>query len=313
MQCIRLIEGYWPRQGAGILGGPPKGAKSVLALEAAVSIASGTPFLQSGRVVEPGPVLVASLEGGRWLATDRLEKICRHRGLEMATLPVHVMDLGQLSRLRLDDPRYMRGLKDAAQRFVPKLIILDPLVRLHGGSENSASDISALLENLRVIQVEVGCAIMLVHHNKRNVAKESRPGEDFRGSGDLHAWGDTNWSIRGDAHKEVTLKIEHRAAGNPNPVRYKLVVAHDESTMHLALVTPGPADDSEQVPNAELGLRHRALTKITEGAIGFGALRDALGVSAGNLSTVCKALDVEGLIEKDGRRWRLRSVPTPSH
>ena len=53
-----LIEGLWSEQAVGILGGEPKCCKSFLALDIAVSVASGAPCLRRFPVRRTGPVLL---------------------------------------------------------------------------------------------------------------------------------------------------------------------------------------------------------------------------------------------------------------
>ena len=53
-----LVQGLWSDQAVGILGGEPKCCKSFLALDLAVSVASGTPCLRRFAVQRTGPVLL---------------------------------------------------------------------------------------------------------------------------------------------------------------------------------------------------------------------------------------------------------------
>jgi hypothetical protein len=53
-----LVEGLWSDQAVGILGGEPKCCKSFLALDLAVSVASGAPCLRQFPVHRSGTVLL---------------------------------------------------------------------------------------------------------------------------------------------------------------------------------------------------------------------------------------------------------------
>jgi len=57
-----LIDELWAQQAVGILGGEPKCCKSFLALDMAVSVASGTPCLRQFNVCRTGPVLLFPAE-----------------------------------------------------------------------------------------------------------------------------------------------------------------------------------------------------------------------------------------------------------
>ncbi|MBM4345172.1 MAG: AAA family ATPase [Deltaproteobacteria bacterium] len=92
--------------------------------------------------------------------------------------------------LRLDPQTDQRRLAQAVQRYRPRLLLLDPLVRLHRLDENSASEISGLLGYLRHLQRWGNVAVVLVHHASKKL--RAQPGQGLRGSSDLHAFGDSN-------------------------------------------------------------------------------------------------------------------------
>src|SRR5204862_15615 len=79
-------------------------------------------------------------------------------------------------------------LQDAVARVRPRLLLLDPLVRLHQLDENSSQEVSNLLGYLRALQREHDLAVALVHHTSKRA--HARHGQALRGSGDLHAWTD---------------------------------------------------------------------------------------------------------------------------
>src|SRR5207249_3272806 len=57
-----LVEGLWSAEAVGIIGGEPKCCKSFLALELAVSVASGMPCLRRFPCREKGTVLLYAAE-----------------------------------------------------------------------------------------------------------------------------------------------------------------------------------------------------------------------------------------------------------
>ena len=52
------------------------------------------------------------------------------------------------------------------ERIEPRLLVLDPLVRLHGVDENAVADIAPILGFLRYLQRRFGTAVLLVHHSR---------------------------------------------------------------------------------------------------------------------------------------------------
>jgi hypothetical protein len=302
-----LVRDAWGLGAVGIVGGDPKLGKTILTDELAVAVASGTPFLGRHEVVRQGGVLIVSMEGQRWLTTDRISRICRFRAIEPAGLPIDVLDQAVL---RLDDERDLQRLGAAVRRTGAVLLVLDPLVRLHTGDENVAGNISRVLGGLQAIQRESGVSIAVVHHNKKNVSKSARPGSGLRGSSDLHAWGDTNWYLRAAEAGDVSLTIEHRAAPAPLPLRMKLHGADDLLGFEIV---EGEVATTQGAPTGP-SLRDRVLDALVAAGptgIGFGAFRQAVGANAGKVSEALKMLEAEGLAEKRGRVWAVGTVPPP--
>jgi AAA domain len=185
-----LLDGLFLAGGAGILGGAPKTGKSFLALELAVAVASGTLGAGHWAVATPGPVLLLAAEDPLAVVVQRLTALAAARARTLVTLPV---DLIVEPSVRLPDglPRLAATV---AQRR-PVLLILDPLIRVHRADENSAPEMAAVLDGLRTLARDSGCAVLLVHHARKAPALSSL-GHGLRGSSDLPAFGDSNLYLR---------------------------------------------------------------------------------------------------------------------
>ena len=220
-----LVEPLWARSGVGILGGAPKCCKSWLALEMALAVASATPCLGAFDVHDPGTVLVYMAEDAAPVVKARLSGICRHRGLDLAELPVHLITA---PALRLDRPDDQVRLRAAIAKYAPRLLVLDPFVRLHRIDENDAGQVSALLGYLREVQRALDVAVVVVHHARKNGAG-TQAGQSLRGSGDFFAWADSLLYLR--RHRgRLLLSVEHRGAPAPEPIG--LALAGDDD-VHL--------------------------------------------------------------------------------
>jgi len=213
-----LVEGLWSAGAVGVIGGAPKSAKTWLALEMAVAVASGRPCLGRYAVPQPGPALVFAAEDSPADVRERLEDLARARGAEFTALDVRLI---VEPVLRLDRADHRARLRATVARHAPRLLVLDPYVRLQCGvDENDATEVSAILGALRELSRAQSVAIALVHHTRKGGAED--PGEGLRGSGDFHAWGDSNLYVR-RRRDGIALSIEHRAAASPPPVTLELV------------------------------------------------------------------------------------------
>jgi RecA-family ATPase len=188
-----LIEGLWTEEAVGIVSGQPKLGKTWLALDLALSVATGTPALERYHVPRPGPVLLFAAEDPPKALRSRLEGLCSRRNLRIESIPVNLI---LASSLRLDTLDDQARLAETVSRYRPRLLVLDPFVRLHRIDENRALEVSGVLAYLRQLQREEHVAILVVHHARKAGAESAQAGLSLRGSGDFYAWGDAYLYLR---------------------------------------------------------------------------------------------------------------------
>jgi len=216
-QAQWLIQDLWTDQAVGILGGEPKCCKSFLALDMAVSVASGAACLRQFPVRRHGSVLLFPAEDSLAIVRQRLEGIAAAAHVPFDSLAVEVITA---PALRLDTPADRERLSNTVQARRPILLILDPMIRLHRVDENDATQIAGLLSYLRQLQRQFQLAVVLVHHARKD-SNGSRPGQALRGSSELHGWGDSNLYLRRKGN-QLTLSTEHRAAPSQDHIFLQL-------------------------------------------------------------------------------------------
>jgi hypothetical protein len=288
-----LVEELWCARAVGVIGGAPKCAKTWLGLDMALSVATGTPCLGKYAVPEPGPVLIYLAEDALPVVRQRVDGMARHRGLDLAPLEIHVITAPVL---RLDrDPDRMR-LLETTRRLRPRLLLLDPLVRLHGIDENNAGEVAALLAYFRSLQRQFDVSVLLVHHTRKNAAGGAAAGLGLRGSSDIHAFGDSNLYLqRGKEH--LVLSTEHRAAPASPPIHLALVTTNPDTT-HLEAV-------EQHEDGRPRSLSERVLDKLTGGMVFTRAkLRDCLAVKNERLGEVLESLERAGRLSRTAAGWR---------
>ena len=241
-----LIEGLWASQAVGVLGGEPKCCKSFLGLEFAVSVASGECCLGRFAVREVGPVLLFQAEDAEHVVRARLEGIALAKGVRFDELPIHVLTE---SSIHIDQSEQQIALEETVARLKPKLMLLDPLVRLHSGSENSSSTVAAMLGFLRELQRKYAVAILLVHHMRKNSAGKQRDGQALRGSSDLHGWGDSNCYMRRE-RDVLLLSSEQRAAESFSNLPLRLEPSQ-LGGLALQVVGEPRSDDEDEMQESE--------------------------------------------------------------
>ena len=309
-----LVEGLWGASCVGVIGGAPKCAKTWLGLDLALSVATGTACLGRYRVPQPGRVLVYLAEDALLMVRQRLAGMARHRGLDLATIEVHAITAPVL---RLDREPDRARLRATIRRLRPRLLLLDPLVRLHGIDENRAGEVAELLAYFRSLQRQLDLAVILVHHTRKNAAGGVAAGLGLRGSGDIHAFGDSNLYLRRN-RDQLVLTSEHRAAAASPPVTLELV-ASDTATTHLEVIGDagtGSTPLSGQGP--QRSLEQRVLALLNPGVpVTRAKLRESLGVKNQRLGAVLESLERAGRLCRTSGGWQRRegsierTVPVP--
>lgn len=301
-----LVESLWAAEGVGVIGGTPKSCKTWLALDLAVAVASGSPALGRFPVPSAGPVLAYGAEDGPEQLRERLIGITRARNLCLADLDLFLLTVASL---RLDSALDRSRLEATLERLRPRLLVLDPFVRLHRSDENSAADMAALLGELRDLQRRHHLAIILVHHLRKNAAA-TVGGQALRGSGDLHAWGDSNLYLR-RRDDFLYLSVEHRAAPAPDSIRLLL---RDDPAPHLAVVD---SDDDENPSSAALVDRVLDLIRKSHEPLTRDAIRAVLKIRNASLGEALDALRARGQVHRGVDGFQLahtdpHAVPVPN-
>jgi hypothetical protein len=283
-----LVDALWAEQGVGFIGGTPKSLKSWIGLDLAVAVASGTPCLGHFQVRRAGPSLVYLAEDRADVVRERLEALAKARGLLLGSLDVLVLTT---PALRLDLTDHCARLEATLAAHRPRLLLLDPFVRLHRADENSAQEVAAILASLRELQRRHHLAITVVHHTRKSGGSR-QPGQTLRGSGDFHAWADSALYL---THEKAGLRltIEQRAAPAPEPLHVTLA----DRPPHPVISNPA-ADSRPSLQDRILDTLSRSPEPLSRTA-----LRSLLGVQNHRLGQALDKLEALGRIRRSAQGW----------
>ena len=164
-----------------------------------------------------GRVLLYAAEDALHIVRARLEGICAAARASLQELDVQVITA---PTVRLDLPADRARLECTVEQLRPRLLVLDPFVRLHRIDENASGEVAPLLAYPRELQRRHHLAAFVVHHAKKGGGR-IRAGQALRGSSEFHAWGDSNLYLH-RSEKELPLTVEHRAAPSMPPIDLEL-------------------------------------------------------------------------------------------
>ena len=295
-----LVDTLWGEQAVGILGGEPKCGKTFLALDIAVAVASAAPCLRRFPVERPGPVLLYAAEDAGHVVRQRLQSAAAAADVCFDDLDIAVIDTPVL---RLDRKADRAKLAATVSQARPRILILDPLVRLHGVDENAAGEIAPVLAFLRSLQRRFETAVLVVHHARKSGA--ARAGQALRGSGELFAWCDSMVYLR-RRRRRIFMSVEHRAAA-----------ARDGIELELATCGPGPAlrvrEAAPRVqaePDGDPGTRIVQLLDDAARPLSQRQLRQRAGLRNETVSSTLRQLCGAGTVIRSRDGYCLGRTPT---
>jgi hypothetical protein len=174
-----IIEGILRRGHKMLLSGGSKDGKSFALIELAIAIAEGREWL--GWPCAKGRAMYVNLEVAEASCLHRFKDV--YEGLGWSPDNIDKVTIWNL-----------RGKALAVEHLVPKLmrriigkgystVIIDPIYKISGGDENSASDMARFCNHLDVVARETGCAIVYCHHHSKGAQGQKRSMDRASGSG----------------------------------------------------------------------------------------------------------------------------------
>jgi hypothetical protein len=293
-----LIKDLWPANEQGMVSGEEGTFKSMITLDMAVSIASGTKCLNYFEVERQGPVVMIQQEVDDWAMQDRLRRVLAARNLfpqgGLIHDPDHVAlalpDMPDLifingSNFSLDSASKRRQLEEVADKIKPVLIVLDPLYLLLGmASENSAQDIRPIQNWLLRFRRDFDTSLIVVHHNNKM--------GDVRGSSALKAFNSVSLQIeRTTAKGHVTIRRRFRNFGQKPKISTKFEMEESTPTQINMLynVETKELDDTE-VDDATYNAVAAAIASLPATGATYEDLRTRVGASVDTIKACIRKM-----------------------
>jgi hypothetical protein len=180
-----LIHGILPTKSFSALFGPPGSFKSFIALDMAEAIATGRPWM-GNQIEKQGAVLYICGEGFGGMGA-RI-KACQIHHSTPKGAPIYVIRHQLNLRSSAED---FNALMMAVVQLVEttgiefQLLIIDTLARAFGGgNENDSDAMGSFITSMGKIQEFLACALMVLHHSGKDLAKGLRGHSSLLGAVD---------------------------------------------------------------------------------------------------------------------------------
>lgn len=175
-----LVQDTLPSGGLIGLYGPSGQYKSFVAMDMAMSVATGTPW--HGKAVQQDSVLYVAAEGGTGIGI-RAHAWAQERHVS----PAHADIMFLIESLPVsadnDNMNALFGRLNNEVQTQPGLIIIDTLARCFDGNENEQEDMGLFVGGVDRLRREFNATVIVVHHTRLDADRE-RGSTAFRGASD---------------------------------------------------------------------------------------------------------------------------------
>jgi len=175
-----LVKGVMVSGGPCVVGGPRKALKTSILTDLAISLGTGTPFLDKWQTTKTKTLFISGESGGHTIRETAL-RVAKSKGVDLDDAEVYWgFDLPQLaSSLELADLK--RYLRDGQYGVV----IIDPLylcLMTGGGPKDKGEagnvyDMGPRLARVAKSCLSVGCTPILAHHATKSTNRNGKPME----------------------------------------------------------------------------------------------------------------------------------------
>jgi putative DNA primase/helicase len=311
-----LIEGHLPAASFASLYGAHGSMKSFVALDWALCISHGRPWLGS-HAIKPGRVVYVAGEGQHGLA-KRILGWRSAKAEETPDPPIHI--LPQAVAMPTGELDEMIGLI-AELPTPPVLIVLDTLARTFGaGDENSQKDMNAFVAACDRLRDVTGACVLVIHHSGKDAERGARGSTALPGAVDTNIYvkrsGDNVTLVNSAPHgkqkdaaefADVCLRAQNVKFSYQGEVATTLVMMPDEAAQSAA-------EQPKPEPAQRLGSNQKAVLTALERAardgqsLGFIRLLGMVKIEAPDLRKVLrKMVDAGQIVSADGQTeaWML--------
>lgn len=213
---VYLVADFVEAECLAMLFGDPGCGKSFIAVDLALSVATGAGF--HGRKVLTGPVVYLAGEGHNGLMR-RIEAWSKEQKVDVKECPLF---LSQSAAQFLNDT-LVREVAEAIEGIKlafgpPALIIVDTVARsFGGGDENSTPDMTKFVAALDQFRERYGCTILLVHHTGHTDKKRARGNMALKGALDAE------YRVEKKQDGVVIECTKMKDAPEPPPIHFSLM------------------------------------------------------------------------------------------
>lgn len=323
-----LIRDVLTTGAVGFIAGQPKSFKSWMALDMALSVASGQLFLGEFPILDPGPVLYIQEEDSAVTLRQRVNKIWPSKHIDRMSVSSNggiewapAQEVGEappidgyiMEGLVLSDPGWQAWLHDQLHEREYRLLVIDPLMMTAGDvEENRAQEMTnKVFRPLKELARSSGCAIQVVHHMRKGGGMkggEQRGGQLMLGSVANHAWAEDSLYVTHGRAGDMIVEQESKYAPVPG---FKVSHIRNKKWEPQILVNRMDLDEeyidpvTQAEPKKRLPKIVQVLQSMPDGAYATKSIAEFAGITQNAAWKQLTRAEANDLITKKGQQWQL--------
>lgn len=163
-----LVPGVIAEKSLGFIAGLPETGKTWICMDLAIECARGGGYWLGKFPVKDCKVLYIDQERWKGETKRRLSAIIKGKSINKDSIGSNLL-IKSGTTIRLDLQHSFEAFRREVEKLKPALIIVDSFATFHTKEENNRKDIQEVLERVKQIRNEFGCAFLFVDHEGKSV------------------------------------------------------------------------------------------------------------------------------------------------
>jgi len=163
-----IVPGVVSDKSLGFIAGLPETGKTWICMDLAVECARGGGYWLGKFPVKDCKVLYIDQERWKGETKRRLQAIIKSKAVNLESFQDN-LSVKSGTSIRLDLQHSFEAFRREVEKLRPALIIVDSFATFHTKEENNRKDIQEVLERVKQIRNEFGCAFLFVDHEGKSV------------------------------------------------------------------------------------------------------------------------------------------------
>jgi hypothetical protein len=287
-----IVDKYFALGTLSIVYGAPAVMKSMLMADLCACIVKGSDWLPGsfengkGISVKQSPTFWLDMDNGTRRTDERFDALAKARKLPIDA-PLYYLSMPN-PPFALDDLDSLLLLIDEINTMQAKFVVIDNLGLSTGEVEENSAGMARIMGFLRILTERTDAAVVVIHHQRKGGAGQSRAGDALRGHSSIEASLDLALHIvREPDSREITIQSTKTRGVDVPMAKASFCFDHRSGTNDLELAW---FDGIQQQRGGNM-IRNEIMNVVTgEGPITKGRLvdrvRECLGTETTGINSV---------------------------